>query len=159
MAKKSKIRPVRRKNEFSRALKAAKQSLKSKTKQRDTALSLLRDLNIDIPNLERTCRALEAQLNGKGSTGPDSRPTSQGVSKQVGGVSPKLHLSEIGTFSKDQMNEMFPGSTGEIPPEIRAQLPPEDFSKFGSHFGDEPAESEDFLPEITGKELVPEKKP
>ena len=149
------VEPIRRKrNEFTRALSAAKKALKVKTKQRDSFVKELRQLNLDIPNLERTCRALEAQLGGTGAVRP---LTSQPDNKQVGGVPLKLHLSEVGTFTKEQINEMFPGSTGEIPPEIRAQLPPEDFSKFGSHFGTEAAQEEDTLPEITGKPLIPEK--
>lgn len=139
---------VYRKNEFSRALSSAKAALKAKTKQRDRAIAELRQLNLDIPNLERTVRALEAQLGG---TGPVTRPTSQSDNKQVGVVPPRIDTLK-------EQREFVERITEDIPPEIRAQLPPEDFSKFGYHFGTEPPEKEDFLPEITGKELVPEKK-
>jgi hypothetical protein len=37
-----------------------------------------------------------------------------------------------------------------------AKLPPDDFSKFGSHYGTE--KEEDTLPEITGTPLIPETK-
>jgi hypothetical protein len=138
----------RRKNQFGRTLKAAKKDLQAKAKRRFQITKELQQLNVDIPNLERTCRALEAQL---GSTGIKALLEAN--------TRPKLHLSEIGTFTKEQMNEMFPGSTGEIPPEIRAQLPPEDFSQFGSHYKD-PDEglTEEYLPPIVGKEVIPEKK-
>jgi hypothetical protein len=137
---------------FRTALASAKQALAAKTKERNRTITLLRQLNVDIPNLERTVKALEEQLGG---TGPVTRPTSQSDNNQVGGVPPKLHLSEVGSFTKEQMNEMFPGSTGEIPPDVLAQLPPEDFSKFGAKYGVD--EEEKFLPEIEGKPVIPEK--
>ncbi len=143
MPRRKKIKVTRRKNEFSRALQAAKSVLKAKTKQRDRMMTELRQLNTDIPSLERTVRALEAQLGGTGAVGP---LTSQTDSRQVGGVPPKVHI-----------RPMLDSESG-IPQEVLAQLPPEDFSRFGSHFGEEAPEKEDYLPEIVGKEVIPEKK-
>lgn len=133
-----KLIPRKKKPPFKEAFSAAKAVLASKIGRRKEVLAELQDLNRDIPNLERTCRALEAQLNWKGSTGAVSPPTSQTDNNSVGGVVP---ISDV-----------------EIPPEIRAQLPPEDMSKFGSHYGTEETASEDLLPPIEGKELIPEKK-
>lgn len=137
---------------FKKALRAARAVLHTKLQEREACVRILKELNVEIPNLERTCRALEAQLNGTVDTLERSK---QQPSKPV---TSKLHLSEVGTFTKEQINEMFPGANGdEIPPEIRAQLPSEDLSKFGSHYGENPTPSEDLLPEIDGKPLVPEK--
>src|SRR5580765_851850 len=143
MSKRKKVvKPMaRRKNEFSRALQAAKSELKSKTVQRDRAMKQLRELNVDIPNLERTVRALEAQLGG---TGHVSRPTSQADNNQVGVVPPY-------SVTPDAYGRYEFKTSSEIPPEILAKLPPEDLSKFRSHFGSEPAAEEDALPTITGK--------
>jgi hypothetical protein len=136
----------RKRSPFGKALSAAKKELSAKIRERDRSLKQLQQLNVDIPNLERTCRALEAQLNGKGSTGPDARPTSQSVGKKVGEVLPYVPGFEPSPKLDD------------IPPEIRAQLPPEDLSQFGAKY-DKEAETEEFLPPIVGKEVVPEKKP
>jgi hypothetical protein len=167
MRKKRKYRKMadtplpRKRNEFSRALSAAKKALAVKTKERDRDMQQLRQLNIHIPNLERTVKALEAQL---GRTGPVTRPTSQSDSKKVGEVLPLNDALAHSVFFRNKAGiQKFDGATVEnisddIPPEIRAQLPPEDLSKFGSHFGATPPEKEDFLPEITeGKPLIPEK--
>ena len=152
MSQKKQKRPrrksmARRKTEFSRAFSAAKAVLSSKMRRRTALLKELQSLNVDIPNLERTVRALNAQLGG---TGPDSRPTSQTVGKQVGEVPPtpqKVDLGVMGIMNLD-----------DIPPEIRAQLPPEDLSGMSSHFGDGVNESEDYLPPIEGKDLLREEK-
>jgi hypothetical protein len=153
------IEPARRKrNEFTRALSAAKKSLAAKTRERDRALNLLRDLNLDIPNLERTVRALEQQLGGTGAVRP---LTSQPDNKQVGGVPPLFTAEQRKVLDEKYYGPVLENNPelkdiAEIPPEIRAQLPPEDFSKFGSHYGT--AQEEDTLPEITGKPLIPETK-
>jgi hypothetical protein len=142
--------PVHRKrNEFTRALSAAKKALTAKTRERDRALNLLRDLNLDIPNLERTVRALEAQLRPSDPLHREPKEVFTKHDKQVSGVPP----TQPNSAEHARMLEL-----ENIPPEIRAQLPPEDFSKFGSHYGTEAAQEEDTLPEITGKPLIPETK-
>lgn len=145
--KKLKPRSRRKQPPFKPALLAAKQTLLSKRSRRASLLEELQELNRDIPNLERTVTALEQQLRGSGATGADAPLTSQGVSRKVGEVAPDLRKSP---FNLD-MREI---PISEIPPEIRAQLPPEDLSNFGSHY--EGAE-DDTLPEITGKPVIPEK--
>ena len=152
MSRRKKIKVVRRKNEFSRALQSAKAVLKIKTKQKNAAMNLLRELNVDIPNLERTVRALEQQLGGTGAVRP---LTSQPDNKKVGGVPPVFFQDKAGVHEFD--GENVKTISEDIPPDILAKLPPDDFSKFGSHFGTEAAQEEDTLPEITGKPLIPEK--
>jgi hypothetical protein len=140
MPRRKPITRKKRHHPFPVALRVAKSQLALYLKTREQLLEDLKVLNRDIPNLERTVRALEAQLNKNGSTGAVSPPASQTDSKKVGGVLPVSPILD------------------EIPPEIRAQLPPEDLSGAGSYFGAKPAPSEDFLPEIDGKEVIPEKK-
>lgn len=119
---------------FGKALDDAKGVLASKIKQRDKAMEQLRKLNVEIPNLERTVRALQDQLNP-----------------------PKMHLSEISEMkipkqifsiveSVKQHSEDATGADYKIPADVLASLP-----------ADYRTEEEKFLPEVTGKDLTPEK--
>jgi hypothetical protein len=127
---------------FGRALDSAKALLASKIAKREKAIATLQHLNIDIPNLERTIKALEAQLGEKG-------------------VMPNALQSTRSVLTGDHRAETSDSNLildVEIPPEIRAQLPPEDFSKFGSHYAKEEPGTEEFLPPIDGKPVIPEGK-
>jgi hypothetical protein len=135
---------------FGRALDSAKALLASKIAKREKAIATLQHLNIDIPNLERTIRALEAQLGEKGVM-PNASPEQRSRSEQS-------NNRDVTGDHRAATSDSSLILDVEIPPEIRAQLPPEDFSKFGSHYGKEAPETEEFLPPIDGKPVIPEKK-
>jgi hypothetical protein len=135
---------------FGRALDSAKALLASKIAKREKAIATLQHLNIDIPNLERTIRALEAQLGEKGVMPNATGRTTETSIQSTRSVLTGDHRAETSDSS--------PILDVEIPPEIRAQLPPEDFSKFGSHYAKEEPGTEEFLPPIDGKPVIPEGK-
>ena len=131
--KKQKAPPRKKPLPFKQALISAKALLAMKHKRRKYLLVELENLNHDIPRLEGTVRALDAQLNGSGLTNPAAPRVAPEAVR-----SPGVPLAP----------------SDDIPPEIRAQLPPEDFSGMGSHFGETPAEEENFLPEIVGDDPI-----
>ena len=153
MARKSNSVPRRRRSSFHASLKLARKLYAAKTERRIAITAELRELTEEIPFLERTIKALEAQIEQRGSGGAVSSLESRFATLQSGAP------PGVGERIKQQMERLSAAPPGEIPPEVRAKLPPEDFSGFGSHFGSEAAPQEDFLPEIQGKEVIPEKKP
>ena len=117
-----------------------------KTARRQAITIELDELDLAIPLLEKTLRALEAQLGEV----PDPAEVISSFPARDG-------LGRIKEKIRQQIDRI---SSDPIPPAVRAQLPPEDFSKFGSHFGDARGEKteDEFLPPIEGKPVIPEKK-
>lgn len=146
-----KHKSVRRKKSppFQQALKAAKHDLAAKIVRRAGLMSELTRLNRDIPNLERTVKALQEQLHlhggGMADAAPRSgsgEPASRRVSRGVEGPAPT-----VGSSPTHATSDEYP-----IPPEVLATLPP-DALKPVPEMGDE------FLPPITGDEnILPKKK-
>lgn len=138
--KKQKAPPRKKPLPFKQALISAKALLAMKHKRRKYLLVELENLNHDIPRLEGTVRALATQLNMENTHGPKFVSDSPAMERTQ-------HSRPVLSGEKNTSIE-------DIPPEIRAQLPPEDFSGMGSHFGDAPAEEENFLPEIVGDDPI-----
>ena len=101
-----------------RLLFLTKAILGAKYKDRARCMKEMSQLNIDIPNLERTVRALEAQLGGK--TDALTRVQFPAPSPQGGGSE-----SDGSSLAGSQSGQRISPPSNEIPPEVLAQLPPE----------------------------------